>query len=102
MISFVVTGEDDGEALCRARNACKNLRGVNLAVSLGGVVEYLCEHTASMTHAMIPREQRMKGGLKDGFVRISVGLEIARDIVDDLRKSLNLCNDEGCNVPEDL
>ena len=53
MISFVVTGEDNNEALCRARNECENLRVVNLAVSFGGV-KSLCEHTASMTHAMIP------------------------------------------------
>ena len=52
--------------------------------------------------APIPREQRMKGGLKDRFIRISVGLERARDIVDDLRKLIDLCDDEGCGVPEDL
>ena len=39
-----------------------------------------------MTHAMIPKEQKMKGGLKDVIIRISVGLERARDLVDDLRK----------------
>ena len=55
-----------------------------------------------MTHVMIPREQRMKGGLKDGLARISVELERARDLVDDLQKSLDLCDDEGCDVPEDL
>ena len=101
MISFVVTGEDDDEALRRARIVCENLRVINLAVSLGGV-ESLCEHPASMTHAMIPKEQRMKGGLKDGLIRISVGLERARDLVEDLRNSLDMCDDEGCGVPEDL
>ena len=44
----------------------------------------------------------MKGGLKDGLIRIIVGLERARDIVDDLRNSLDLCNDKGCNVLEDM
>ena len=53
VISFVVTGEDNEEALLRARNPCENLRVINLAVSLGGV-ESLCEHPASMTHAMMP------------------------------------------------
>ena len=65
-------------------------------------VKYLCEHPASMNRAMIPREQRMKGGLKDGLIRISVGLDRARDIVDDIHNSLNLCDDEVCNVLEDL
>ena len=44
----------------------------------------------------------MKGGLKDGLIHITVVLERARDLVDDLRNSLDLCNDEGCDVPEDL
>ena len=81
----MVTDEDDDEALHRARNACKKLRAINLAILLGGV-ESMCKHPASMTHTMIPREQRMKGGLKDGLIRISVGLKRARDLVDDLRK----------------
>ena len=72
-----------------------------LAVSLGGV-EYLCGNPASMTHAMIPREQRMKGGLKDELTRISVGMNTARDIVDDLRNSIYLCDDKGCNILENL
>ena len=55
-----------------------------------------------MTHTMIPRYQRMKGGLKDGIIHISVGLERSRDIMDDLRNSLDLCDNEGCNVQEDL
>ena len=55
-----------------------------------------------MTHAMIHRDQRMKGGLEDGLIHISVGLERARDLVDDLQNSLGLCSDEGCDVLEDL
>ena len=101
LMSFVVTGEDDDEALRRARNACENLQVINLAVSLGGV-EYLCKNPASMTHAMIPQEQRMKGGLEDGLIRISVGLERARDLVDNLRNSLDLCDNDSCDVLEDL
>ena len=62
----------------------------------------MCKHPASMNRAMIPREQRMKGDLKDGLIRISVGLERARNLVDDLRKSLDLCDDKGCDVLEDL
>ena len=101
VISLVVTGEDDNEALCRARNVCKNLQVINLAVLLGGI-KYLCEHPASMTHAMIPQEQSMKGGLKGRLMRISVVLERARGIVDDLRNSLDICDEEGCDVLEDL
>ena len=52
-----------------------------------------------MTHAMIPREERLAGGLKDGLVRISIGLEKASDLVADLKQSLDRC-DEG--VKEDV
>ena len=63
-----------------------------------------------MTHAMIPQEQRMKGGLKDGLIRISVGLERARDIVEDVRNSLDQfmrrqglrCNGGSVNINEKI
>jgi len=76
MIAFIVKGEGD-VALERAKKVCEGLRVVNLAVSLGSV-ESLVEHPASMTHAMIPREDRLAGGLDDGLIRISVGIERAR------------------------
>ena len=98
MISFIVVGEGE-EALRRARNVCENLSVINLAVSLGGV-ESLCEHPASMTHTMIPREQRLAGGLHDGLIRISIGLERAKDLVEDLKNSLDLCDEDGCTVEE--
>jgi methionine-gamma-lyase len=94
MISFIVAGEGE-EALRRARNVCENLKVINLAVSLGGV-ESLCEHPASMTHTMIPREQRVAGGLHDGLIRISIGLERSKDLVEDLKNSLDMCDDDGC------
>lgn len=97
MISFVVQGEGE-EALRRARNVCEYLRVINLAVSLGGV-ESLCEHPASMTHTMIPREQRLAGGLHDGLIRISIGLEKASDLVNDLKNALDVCDEDGCDVP---
>ena len=59
MIAFIVKGEGD-VALERAKRVCEGLRVVNLAVSLGSV-ESLVEHPASMTHAMIPREDRLAG-----------------------------------------
>lgn len=96
MISFIVQGEGE-EALRRARNVCEYLRVIHLAVSLGGV-ESLCEHPASMTHTMIPREQRIAGGLHDGLIRISIGLEKASDLVNDLRNALDVCDEDGCEV----
>jgi len=96
MISFITVGEGE-EALRRARNVCERLRVVNLAVSLGGV-ESLVEHPASMTHTMIPREQRLAGGLHDGLIRLSVGLERAKDLVEDLKNALDLCDEDGCDL----
>mmetsp|Transcript_42267 Transcript_42267/g.62660 ORF Transcript_42267/g.62660 Transcript_42267/m.62660 type:complete len:523 (-) Transcript_42267:220-1788(-) len=96
MISFITLGEGE-DALRRARNVCERLRVINLAVSLGGV-ESLCEHPASMTHTMIPREQRLAGGLHDGLIRISVGLERGKDLVEDLKNALDLCDEDGCDV----
>jgi len=58
-----------------------------LAESLGGV-ESLIGHPASMTHASIPREERLKVGLTDSLIRLSVGVEDADDLIDDLRTAL--------------
>ncbi|KAL7542443.1 hypothetical protein ACHAXR_011788 [Thalassiosira sp. AJA248-18] len=92
MIAFIVKGEGD-VALERAKKVCEGLRVVNLAVSLGSV-ESLVEHPASMTHAMIPREDRIAGGLDDGLIRISVGIERASDLVEDLKSSLDTVMEE--------
>ena len=58
-----------------------------LAESLGGV-ESLIGHPASMTHASIPKADRMKIGLTDSLIRLSVGVEDADDLVEDLGKAL--------------
>ena len=58
-----------------------------LAVSLGDVAT-LIQHSASMTHASIPREQRLAVGITDGLLRISVGIERAEDIIEDLETAL--------------
>lgn len=58
------------------------------AESLGGV-ESLIEHPAIMTHASIPKETRELLGITDGFIRLSVGIEDARDLVDDLSQALD-------------
>jgi hypothetical protein len=60
---------------------------VNLAVSLGGV-ESLVEHPASMTHTMMPREDRLAAGITDGLIRLSVGLESPGDLIADLDQAL--------------
>jgi cystathionine beta-lyase/cystathionine gamma-synthase len=58
-----------------------------LAESLGGV-ESLIGHPASMTHASIPREERIKAGLTDSLIRLSVGIEDVEDLIDDLENAL--------------
>lgn len=59
----------------------------SLAESLGGV-ESLIGHPASMTHAAIPREERLKVGLTDSLIRLSVGVEDADDLIADLSEAL--------------
>ena len=59
-----------------------------LAESLGGV-ESLCGHPASMTHASIPKEEREKVGLVDSLIRLSVGIEDAEDLKNDLSNALS-------------
>ncbi|MGC8917316.1 MAG: trans-sulfuration enzyme family protein [Thermoanaerobaculum sp.] len=58
-----------------------------LAVSLGGV-ETLIEHPASMTHASLPREERLAAGISDGLVRLAVGIEDLEDLIADLDQAL--------------
>lgn len=82
MISFEIEGSvADGE------KAVSDRKVWTLGESLGGV-ESLLEHPASMTHASIPKEMREKAGLKDGLIRLSVGIEHAEDLVSDLREGL--------------
>eukprot|EP00325_Prymnesiales_sp_UTEX-LB-985_P002984 CAMPEP_0174713492 /NCGR_PEP_ID=MMETSP1094-20130205/14130_1 /TAXON_ID=156173 /ORGANISM="Chrysochromulina brevifilum, Strain UTEX LB 985" /LENGTH=492 /DNA_ID=CAMNT_0015912673 /DNA_START=12 /DNA_END=1490 /DNA_ORIENTATION=- len=91
MLAFILKGDDE-TALRRARRMCERLELVTLAVSLGGT-ESLIEHPASMTHTMIPREDRIAGGLADGLVRLSVGLEDIDDILNDLKQAIDGCDD---------
>lgn len=74
-------------SLSAARRFLKRVRLCALAESLGGV-ETLISHPATMTHASIPADVRKKIGVTDGLVRISVGLEDADDIVEDLQRAL--------------
>jgi cystathionine gamma-lyase len=59
----------------------------SLAESLGGV-ESLINHPASMTHASIPREERIANGLTDTLIRLSIGIEDAEDLIADLKQAL--------------
>ncbi len=84
MISFALA--DD--SLEKAFKLVSSLRVFTLAESLGGV-ESLCGHPASMTHASIPREERLKSGLVDSLIRLSVGVEEPEDLIEDLRSALD-------------
>ncbi|CAN5323757.1 methionine gamma-lyase [soil metagenome] len=81
MISFDVGTVEAGKTLLNKVKLC------TLATSLGGV-ETIIQHSASMTHAGIPREQRLKTGITDGLIRLSVGIENADDLLADLDKAL--------------
>jgi len=63
------------------------LRWFTLAESLGGV-ESLVAHPASMTHASMTPEARRRAGISDGLIRLSVGIEDAADLIEDLRQAL--------------
>lgn len=78
MISFELKGD-----LERAKRMISSCRVFSLAESLGGV-ESLIGHPASMTHGSIPREERLKAGLADGLIRLSVGIEDVKDLTADL------------------
>ena len=67
--------------------AISNLEHFHLAESLGGV-ESLIEHPATMTHGSVPREKRLKAGVTDGLIRLSVGIEHVKDLRLDLEKML--------------
>jgi cystathionine beta-lyase len=83
MISFELKGGNMDDAM---RFASKTKLFV-CAESLGGV-ESLLGHPASMTHASIPREERLKSGLSDGLIRLSVGIEDIDDLIEDLTQAL--------------
>ncbi len=83
MISFVAKGG----LLQDAIKIVENLKVFTLAESLGGV-ESLAGHPASMTHASIPKAEREKTGVVDGLIRLSVGIEDADDLIEDLKQAI--------------
>lgn len=83
MISFSFKGNKMEEALA----AVKKVSVFALAESLGGV-ESLIGHPATMTHAAIPKEEREKSGIVDSLIRLSIGIEDADDLINDLEQAL--------------
>lgn len=83
MISFTLKSDSLDEAM----EVLKKTELFALAESLGGV-ESLIGHPATMTHASIPREQRIQNGLVDSLIRLSVGIEDVDDLIADLAQAI--------------
>jgi cystathionine beta-lyase/cystathionine gamma-synthase len=83
MLSFELKGDIYEQAV----RTMERLEVFSLGESLGGV-ESLCTHPASMTHASIPKEERLKVGLKDTLIRLSVGIEDVEDLIADLEQAI--------------
>ena len=82
MISFTLKGDD----MELAKAIVSKTKIFTLAESLGGV-ESLIGHPSTMTHASIPREERIKSGVLDSLIRLSVGVEDASDLIEDLKEA---------------
>lgn len=83
----VISFEIDG-GLNEAQKLLNQLRFLKIAVSLGDA-ETLIEHPATMTHSVIPEETRLKMGITDQLIRLSVGLEAWQDIWEDIEQALD-------------
>ncbi len=83
MLSFTLKSN----SLEEANKVLSNTKLFSLAESLGGV-ESLIGHPASMTHAAIPKEEREKTGIVDSLIRLSIGIEDADDLIEDLKQAL--------------
>jgi cystathionine beta-lyase/cystathionine gamma-synthase len=83
MMSFTL--KDD--SVDNAMKLLTSTKIFSLAESLGGV-ESLINHPATMTHASIPREERIKNGLSDSLIRLSVGIEDVDDLTEDLKQAI--------------
>jgi cystathionine gamma-lyase len=84
MLSFTLKND----SVEKATQLMESVELFSLAESLGGV-ESLINHPASMTHASIPKDERLKGGLVDSLIRLSIGVEDAEDLIADLEQALN-------------
>jgi cystathionine gamma-lyase len=84
MVSFDIQGGNTDDAV----KVLSGTKLFSLAESLGGV-ESLIGHPSSMTHASIPKEERLKVGLTDSLIRLSVGIEDVDDLIADLQTALD-------------
>lgn len=84
MLSFTLKDDSTEKAFA----LMKSVELFSLAESLGGV-ESLINHPASMTHASIPKEERIKNGLSDSLIRLSIGVEDVEDLIEDLQQALS-------------
>ena len=82
MMSFSLKGDSLDDAV----KIVSNTHFFTLAESLGGV-ESLCGHPASMTHAAIPKAERLKSGVTDSLIRLSIGIEDVEDLINDLKQA---------------
>ncbi|MBM3434622.1 MAG: aminotransferase class I/II-fold pyridoxal phosphate-dependent enzyme [Bacteroidetes bacterium] len=82
MISFGLKGGFEA-----GKTLMNNVKFALLAVSLGGI-ETLIQHPASMTHSKLNAEAKLKAGITDGLVRLSVGIEDVEDIIEDLEQAM--------------
>lgn len=88
MLSFeVAPGIDPADVL-------DHLRVFRLAVSLGAV-ESLAELPARMTHFELPRSERLKVGITDELIRLSIGIEDVRDLIDDLDQAFDVAQEHA-------
>jgi cystathionine beta-lyase/cystathionine gamma-synthase len=89
MVTFRISG---GRA--EADAFFRSLKVFSFAESLGGVESLAC-YPAEMTHGSIPREERERRGITDGTIRLSVGIEDADDLIEDLDQALSAVVDVG-------
>lgn len=82
MLSFEYDGSFE-----QVKKVVSNTKLFQLAESLGGV-ESLIGHPASMTHAAVPKQRRLELGINDNLIRLSIGIENIKDIIDDLKQAL--------------
>jgi len=82
MVSFEIDGSIE-----EVNSFLRKLKLFALAESLGGVAS-LADHAATMTHASMPEEARLKAGITDQLIRLSVGLENVEDLIEDLGQAL--------------
>jgi cystathionine gamma-lyase len=83
MLSFTLKNDSVEKAV----KLMESVELFSLAESLGGV-ESLINHPASMTHASVPKEERLKSGLVDSLIRLSIGVEDVDDLLEDLGQAL--------------